>query len=496
MEDIGNYYFFLYAIVFGAIFIFFFVSSIVYLQSKQKLFLYYSLYNFFQLSYLLLKNPFYADYLDHFFEQHRFFNYEMYAQVLYNSFLILFYKDFLDFQKFIPRFNRLSDKWLLIVNLLSLALFIIGFFIPNSYFYYYYFNFFFLPAILIYTIISLYKSLKTKSKLGYFALTGVSFYSILAFYAYYATITKILEPAPLTYYFLGIFIESIVFMVGIGYKIKILFKERIVTQQKLIEKQENERLLKLNYQKEIEKKLIEREKELKIVLNDAEEEKLKSITHHFESKLAQVKLQSLRNQMNPHFIFNALNSIKVYFIDNDKEKAIFYLNKFSKLVRVILESSSEENITLDEELDILKLYMSIENLRFSESINFTISHAQNLNLKKIKVPALILQPIVENAIWHGLMQKKGDKSISILIEEYQSNFKLQIKDNGIGREKALVNKRNKKLEKESLGVKLMNDRLEFYNKQHKTSYKHKFIDLYDEQKNPTGTIVEFYFDIL
>ncbi|MCB0458214.1 MAG: histidine kinase, partial [Flavobacteriaceae bacterium] len=317
MEDIGSYYFFLYSIVFGSIFIFFFVSTVIYIQSKQRLFLYYSLYNFFQLSYLLLRNPFYADYLDHFFEQHRFFNYEMYAQVLYNSFLILFYKDFLDFKKFIPTFNKRSNRLLVVVNIVSLVLFIIGFFIPKSYFYYYYFNFTFLPGILIYTIISLYKSLKTETKLGYFALAGVSIYSILAFYAYYTTIAKILHPAPLAYYFLGVFLESIVFMVGIGYKIKLLYKERLEAQQKIIEKQEYEKHLKMQYQSQLETQLSERERELKKVILDAEEQKLKSITHHFESQLAQVKLQSLRNQMNPHFIFNALNSIKVYFIDND-----------------------------------------------------------------------------------------------------------------------------------------------------------------------------------
>ncbi|MEZ4874069.1 MAG: histidine kinase [Flavobacteriaceae bacterium] len=494
MEDIGNYYFFLYSIVFGSIFIFFFVSTVIYIQSRQRLFLYYSLYNFFQLSYLLLRNPFYADSLDAFFEQHRFFNYEMYAQVLYNSFLILFYKDFLDFEKFIPTFNRRSNRVLIVVNILSFTLFIMGFFIPKSFFYYYYFNFFFLPGILIYTIIALYKSLKTKTKLGYFALTGISIYSLLAFYAYYTTIAKILHPAPLAYYFLGVFLESIVFMVGIGYKIKELYKERLEAQQKIIEKQEYEKTLKLQYQTQLETQLKEREKELKTVILDAEAEKLKSITHHFESQLAQVKLQSLRNQMNPHFIFNALNSIKVYFIDNDKEKAIFYLNKFSKLIRVILESSSEDSIMLKEELDILTLYMSIENLRFSQSIHFTISHPENLNLKKIKVPALLLQPFVENAIWHGLMPKEGKKSISILLLEHSDHFVLQIKDNGIGREKAQLNKKNKRLEKESLGLKLADDRLNFFNKQNHTSYRYQMIDLYDEQKNPTGTLVEFLFD--
>lgn len=494
METIGNYYFFLYSIVFGSIFVFFFISTVIYIQSKQRLFLYYSLYNFFQLSYLLLRNPFYADYLDHFFEQHRFFNYEMYAQVLYNSFLILFYKDFLDFETFIPKFNRCSNRFLIVINTISLVLFIIGFFIPKSYFYYYYFNFVFLPGIFIYTIISLYKSLKTETKLGYFALTGVSIYSVLAFYAYYATIAKILHPAPLAYYFLGVFLESIVFMVGIGYKIKLLYKERLEAQQKIIEKQEYERDLKMQYHAQLEAQLKEREKELKKVIIDAEEEKLKSITHHFESQLAQAKLQSLRNQMNPHFIFNALNSIKVYFIDNDKEKAIFYLNKFSKLIRVILESSSEDSITLKEELDILTLYMSIENLRFSQSIDFTISHPEKLNLKKIKVPALLLQPFVENAIWHGLMSKEGNKSISIELIAHQNHYVLQIKDNGIGREKAHQNKKNKRLEKESLGLKLAHDRLNFFNKQNHTFYHYAIIDLYDEQKNPTGTLVEFLFN--
>lgn len=109
----------------------------------------------------------------------------------------------------------------------------------------------------------------------------------------------------------------------------------------------------------------------------------------------------LKSQMNPHFIFNSLNSIKLYIINNEKENTVYYLNKFAKLIRKILVVSNEKDISLADELDTMKLYMNIENIRFSNEIDFQINIDKDINLENIRIPSLILQPFLENSLWHG-----------------------------------------------------------------------------------------------
>ncbi|MAD97411.1 MAG: sensor histidine kinase [Flavobacteriaceae bacterium] len=131
--------------------------------------------------------------------------------------------------------------------------------------------------------------------------------------------------------------------------------------------------------------------------------------HEKEKRILTLEQDVLRAQMNPHFIFNTLNSIKHYIINNEQKNAVHYLNKFSKLVRKILEYSSVKEISLKEELETMNLYMNIENIRFSNEIKFNLNTDESLNLMQVKVPPLVLQPFLENAIWHGLSSKKGEK---------------------------------------------------------------------------------------
>ncbi|MGS0525604.1 sensor histidine kinase [Zobellia nedashkovskayae] len=125
-----------------------------------------------------------------------------------------------------------------------------------------------------------------------------------------------------------------------------------------------------------------------------------------KKKVLTLEQSMLRSQMNPHFLFNSLNSIKLYIINNEQKNAVHYLNKFSKLVRKILESSSMREIPLAEELETVDLYMNIENIRFSNEIDFKIRVDKNIDTHTVKIPSLILQPFLENAIWHGLSPKK------------------------------------------------------------------------------------------
>ena len=127
-----------------------------------------------------------------------------------------------------------------------------------------------------------------------------------------------------------------------------------------------------------------------------------------EKKILALEQNMLKSQMNPHFIFNSLNSIKQYIIGNEIENAVYYLNKFAKLIRKILDTSNKKDISLAEELETMTTYMTIENMRFSNEIDFKINVADDIDSKKIRVPSLILQPFIENSLWHGLSSKLSE----------------------------------------------------------------------------------------
>lgn len=209
-----------------------------------------------------------------------------------------------------------------------------------------------------------------------------------------------------------------------------------------------------------------------------------------EKQILTLEQDMLRSQMNPHFIFNSLNSIKLYIINNDKEKAVYYLNKFAKLIRKILVASTEKHISLEEELETMTLYLNIENIRFSNQINFDISAEDHINLANVKVPSLILQPFLENALWHGLSSKENDKKISINVKKIGKNhIAIAITDNGIGRVESEKINKDKSLKRKSVGIELTKARLANFTKQFTSDYKLTITDLYDDAQKATGTMV-------
>jgi tetratricopeptide (TPR) repeat protein len=199
-----------------------------------------------------------------------------------------------------------------------------------------------------------------------------------------------------------------------------------------------------------------------------------------DKKIITLEQEMLRNQMNPHFIFNSLNSIKLYIINNEKENAVYYLNKFSKLIRKILIASTEKENSLEDELDTMSLYINIENIRFSNAINYSVKVDNSINPALIKVPSLILQPFLENAIWHGLSSKTEDKKINLNVKSSNSNFvKIIITDNGIGRKASEKIMKNKKIKRQSLGLEITTARLENFSKNYTYDYELEIVDLYD-----------------
>ncbi|MFD0993957.1 tetratricopeptide repeat protein [Tenacibaculum geojense] len=215
-----------------------------------------------------------------------------------------------------------------------------------------------------------------------------------------------------------------------------------------------------------------------------------------EQKILLLEQQALQTQMNPHFIFNALNSIKLYIINNEQKNAVYYLNKFSKLIRNILDVSKIKEVALKEELNTMDLYMSIENIRFNNEINYIVDVDKKVNTDTIKVPPLILQPFLENAIWHGLSSKKGVKKINLLVRKISSSLlEVTIEDNGIGRDAAGAIKKEKSLKRKSIGIDLTKERLKTFANDYSGDCSVIYTDLKDKDNKPTGTKVSLVFPL-
>jgi uncharacterized membrane-anchored protein YhcB (DUF1043 family) len=186
-----------------------------------------------------------------------------------------------------------------------------------------------------------------------------------------------------------------------------------------------------------------------------------SIEKDFQLRIKDLELDNLRYQMNPHFMFNALNSINKYIVENNTRVASDYLSKFSKLMRLILEHSKQKSISLKEELETLQLYLLIESNRFDNSFHYEINVDENIDNDEIRIPPLIIQPFVENAIWHGLSHKEGDRFIKVNIKEFdEQSICIEVMDNGIGRKKASELKSKTSTKNKSFGMEITKQRIQ------------------------------------
>lgn len=179
-------------------------------------------------------------------------------------------------------------------------------------------------------------------------------------------------------------------------------------------------------------------------------------------KTGELEMQALRAQMNPHFVFNSLNAINRFILENNKTQASEYLTKFSRLVRMILQNSQSALITLESELDSLKLYLELEALRFDNHFAYKISVSKDIDVDIIKVPPLIIQPYAENAIWHGLMHKEEKGNLNIDIQQEKDFLTISIKDDGIGRKESATRIFKTTTKHKSLGLKITADRIAMF----------------------------------
>jgi len=207
-------------------------------------------------------------------------------------------------------------------------------------------------------------------------------------------------------------------------------------------------------------------------------------------KFAELEMQALRSQMNPHFLFNALHSIQDYIFNNNAREANRYISSFAKLMRMILDASKEKYIYLDQELEMLRLYIELEQLRFEGKFDYQINVDSQIDKMTTEIPSLILQPFVENAINHGLMHRKAKGQLRLDIKFEAKNLFITLSDNGIGIDNSMNMKRDDQLHHKSQGVFLIKDRIDLMNEMYNTHIEFSMSQLHASKEDFPGTKIE------
>ncbi|MBN2172597.1 MAG: histidine kinase [Bacteroidales bacterium] len=223
------------------------------------------------------------------------------------------------------------------------------------------------------------------------------------------------------------------------------------------------------------------------------EEALKT---RYNTMINELEMKALRAQMNPHFLFNSLNSIRYYVLQEEFENATGYITKFSKLLRLILHNSRQNQITLAEELEMVSIYIEFEQMRYDNSFLYEEVMDQTLNPAEIMIQPMTIQPFLENAIWHGLMPKESDRQLKLELAKDKGMLRITIEDNGVGREASSRQRSNSDLAgTKSYGLQIIRERFEVLANMRGKRSDFEIIDLKDSENNPTGTRVNIYYEI-
>ncbi len=302
--------------------------------------------------------------------------------------------------------------------------------------------------------------------------------------------TDQLARMPLFYVAVTTLLEILCFSLALGRRFQINKDETIRTQQQLIWQLEANRQLQQTHGLELARTLAQREAEVLTKAHELEEQRISQLQSDFVRQLAEAEMAGLRSQMNPHFIFNCLNSIKLYATENESEKASEYLTKFSRLIRLVLENSRSERVTLQNELDALRLYLDMEAMRFKNKLRFEVLVAPEVDADFTEIPPLLIQPYVENAIWHGLMHKAEGGTVSISLELPEPDrLRVTVADDGVGRAQAAELKSKSATPKKSFGLKVTGERIALINQLYQTHTRVQIHDLVGADGHPAGTEV-------
>ena len=336
--------------------------------------------------------------------------------------------------------------------------------------------FFFLP---------IYALIKLRNRLAFIYFLGNMSLNIGSLFAFYVMMTDYGSPA-LQLFVLPIttIIECIFFGLGLGYKTKLAYDSRDSAQQALLKETIEKKELQQNYNSELQREV----KRQAAVLSDQNKELLST---KFQNQILELEADRLQQQMNPHFLFNCLSSIKYFSLTKGPQETADYITLFSRLMRIILQNSRKTLISISDEISFLELYLNVEQKRFDQAFEYEIQLDDKIKIKNSFIPPMLLQPFVENSIVHGILPKKaGIGKIEISFNQSTQYLHISIKDNGIGRTQSLKRnaRKHKNKNQTSLATKITRDRLNKMNMIYEDQSDIDIIDLIKDQA-PTGTLV-------
>ncbi len=431
----------LFAWVRGGFFILAIYHLLIFLQNGKKVYLYYCLY--------LL--AFFAFFATHFFPDN--VRAKVFGYVTLPVYFLT-YAAFYSFGRVILETKTRLPKWdhyFKIATIVSLGLSVLFFLIQLFFGSEFQLNFVKVigPLNSLFVVVASLAMLKIKLPsatyfcIGTLIFTGLASITLSRFFVGIEPFYKI-QVTPLLFIYIGALIQAMVFAFIIGLSVK-----RIELQNKSAE-------VKLAFK---------------------------------YKELEELKMTALQSQMNPHFLFNSLNSINNFVLKSEVEKASDYITKFSRLIRVILKSSTSLTVPFSEELGILSLYVKLEQMRINGGFEYIVKIDEDIRLEDIKVPPLFLQPFIENSIWHGLTHIEGEKKISLTISKEGNNIICEIVDNGIGIDKAREQSHKRIDRRKFFGTQATENRIQLLYK--KTNVDIKVTDI--STKSSSGTKVRITF---
>ncbi len=292
---------------------------------------------------------------------------------------------------------------------------------------------------------------------------------------------------------IAIIIEIIFLSLAIGHKTKMVTEDLLETQSTLLNVQAENLKIQENLNTKLTRLVDEKSRDIvekNKLLAIREKSKLEA---ELNEKIANAELKALKAQMNPHFIFNCLNAIRNLIQHNNNDLATDYLSDFSSFIRKVLTYSEIRQITLEEELNLCRLYLRMEQLRFKKDFTFQIKVDEGTAVDFIRLPPMLLQPLLENAIWHGLLHKDGERRLVIHVYNEGNGVVCEVDDNGVGRQNSAV-VTGSTSRPPSMGMKLFLERLEVNNKLLDDTYHYEIQDKETDGKSE-GTCIKLYFDL-
>lgn len=319
----------------------------------------------------------------------------------------------------------------------------------------------------IYIVLFVWTIIRVKSPLLIYFIIGNIFFATGALLSFYVSINMLhfnsggifdFKESLNAIFQMGLLGEVVCFSIAIALDIRLLQLEKDKVTDDFINQLNKTQLLQKEMNRVLDAKIEEKTAEIHKIYAEIERQNEIEIKAAFSHKIKQSKLLALESQMNPHFIFNSLNSIKYLVLKKETNKAINYLNSFAQLLRNVLNNSRKGTITVEDELSVVELYLKIEKERASHSFEYQIEVQESASLSQFTTPALLLQPFLENAIWHGLMpSEKSNKLLKVSYQEENEQLKVIIIDNGVGRIKKSPNIND------SYGLDITRERIDLFN---------------------------------